>query len=90
MSGESLSIDQREQRLIAAEKAIARLRALQMQDLAELDVAQVAMTDGSRSLSEWVSGRLDMGIDSARTLVRTMRRLQDRPDLQEGRWSCVL
>ena len=83
MSGESLSIDQREQRLIAAEQTIARLRELQMQDLAALDVAQVATADGSRSLSEWVSGRLDMGIDSARTLVRTMRRLHERPDLQE-------
>lgn len=80
---EKLSIDQREQRLIAAERAIARLRELQMQDLAELDVAQVATADGSRSLSEWVSGRLDQGIDTARTLVRTMRRLQDRPDLQD-------
>jgi 5-methylcytosine-specific restriction endonuclease McrA len=54
-----------------------------MQDLAELDVAQVAASDGSRSLSEWVSARLDRGIESARTLVRTMRRLQERPDLQE-------
>lgn len=78
-----LSIDQREQRLIAAERAIARLRELQMQDLAELDIAQVAMADGSRSLSEWVSGRLDQGFESARALVRTMRRLQERPDLQE-------
>jgi 5-methylcytosine-specific restriction endonuclease McrA len=83
MGGENLTLDQREQRLIAAERAIARLRELQMQDLAELDVAQVAMADGSRSLSEWVSGRLDQGIDSARTLVRTMRRLRDRPDLQD-------
>lgn len=83
MSGERLSIDQREQRLIAAERAIARLRELQMQDLSELDVAQVATADGSRSLSEWVAGRLDMGIESARTVVRTMRRLQDRPDLRE-------
>ncbi|MGD2101489.1 MAG: hypothetical protein PVG83_04580 [Acidimicrobiia bacterium] len=83
MGGETLSIDQREQRLIAAERAIAKLRELQMQDLAELDVAQIAAADGARSLSEWVSARLDRGIESARTLVRTMRRLQDRPDLQE-------
>lgn len=54
-----------------------------MQDLAELDVAQIATADGSRSLSEWVSGRLDVGIETGRSLVRTMRRLQDRPDLQE-------
>lgn len=83
MGGEKPTIDQREQRLIAAERAIARLRELQMRDLAELDVAQIATADGSRSLSEWVAARLDQGVESARTLVRTMRRLQDRPDLQE-------
>jgi hypothetical protein len=81
--GENLTIDQREQRLIAAEKAISRLRELQIQDLAELDVAQVANADGSRSLSEWAAARLDMSKDTAKTLVRTMRRLHDRPDLQE-------
>ena len=80
--GETFTIDQREQRLIAAEKAISRLRELQIQDLAELDVAQVANVDGSRSLSEWVSARLDMSKDTAKTLVRTMRRLHGRPDLQ--------
>lgn len=83
MGKEGLSIDQREQRLIAAEAAIARLRAIQIEDLAELDVAQIAAADGSRSLSEWVAARLDMSIDTARTLVRTMRRLQDRPDIQD-------
>jgi Domain of unknown function (DUF222)/HNH endonuclease len=82
--GDNLTIDQREQRLIAAEKAIGRLRELQVQDLAELDTAQVASADGSRSLSEWVAGRLDMSKDTAKTLVRTMRRLHDRPDLQDG------
>ncbi|HEU4318804.1 MAG TPA: DUF222 domain-containing protein, partial [Acidimicrobiia bacterium] len=82
MRDEVLSIDQREQRLVASERMIARLREVQMRDLAELDVAQVATGDGSRSLSEWVAGRLDISVDSAKTLVRTMRRLQDRPDLQ--------
>ncbi|HEX6298840.1 MAG TPA: hypothetical protein VF148_00035 [Acidimicrobiia bacterium] len=83
MSGERLSIDQREQRLIGAEHAIARLRELQIQDLSELCTAQVATADGSRSLSEWVASRLDVGSDTAKTLVQTMRRLADRPDLQE-------
>ncbi|HEU4318942.1 MAG TPA: DUF222 domain-containing protein [Acidimicrobiia bacterium] len=81
MRDEVLSVDQREQRLVASERMIARLREVQMRDLAELDVAQVATGDGSRSLSEWVAGRLDMSVDSAKSLVRTMRRLLDRPDL---------
>jgi hypothetical protein len=83
MGKRELSIDEREQRLIAAERAIGRLRELQIEDLAVLDTAQVATGDGSRALSEWTAGRLDMGPDTAKTLVRTMRRLQDRPDLQE-------
>lgn len=83
MSGSGTSIDQREQRLIAAEREIARLRALQIEDLAELDIAQIAAADGSRSLGEWVAARLDLSSESARTLVRTMRRIRDRPDLEE-------
>ena len=52
-----------------------------MQALAELDTRQVATADGSRSLSEWVAARLDVGIGLPRNLTRTMRRLQVRPDL---------
>ncbi len=81
METNDLSVDQREQRLISDERLIARIRARQLRDLAELDVAQIALGDGSRSLSEWVAARLDVAPDSAKTLVRTMRRLQDRPDL---------
>jgi hypothetical protein len=83
MGVENLSIDDREQRLIASEKMIARLRAIQMVDLAVLDTAQVATADGARSLSEWVTGRLDVSPDTAKGLVRTMRRLADRPDLED-------
>jgi 5-methylcytosine-specific restriction endonuclease McrA len=61
---------------------IARIRARQLADLAQLDVAQVALADGSRSLSEWVAARLDVSVDSAKSLVRTMRRLQHRPGLE--------
>lgn len=77
-----LTVDEREQRLVASERLIARLRATQLEDLAALDEAQVASADGSRSLSEWTAARLDVGLDTARTLVRTSRRLQDLPDLE--------
>jgi hypothetical protein len=83
MEWENVSIDQREQRVIAAERMIGRLRGIQMQDLAELDVAQVAAADGARSLSEWVAARLDVGPETAKSLVRTMRRIQGRPDLED-------
>jgi hypothetical protein len=77
------SIDQLEQRLADDERLIARIRARQIQDLAELDRAQVATADGSRSMSEWLAARIDVSIDTSRSLVRTMRRLQDHPRLME-------
>ena len=83
MEWERTSTDSLEQQLAADESQAARLRARQMAILEELDVRQVATADGSRSLSEWVAARIDVAPDTAKTLVRTMRRLQDRPDLQE-------
>jgi len=80
---EMLTIDQREQQLIDDESLIGRLRARQMANLEVLDRAQVATGDGSRSLSEWAATRLDMSLVSAKSLVRTMRRTTDRPDLRE-------
>lgn len=44
----------------------------------------MATGDGCKSLSEWVASRLDVSTDTARSLVRTMRRTQDRPDLREA------
>lgn len=83
MEWESLTTDERERQLISDERLIARLRARQLRNLAELDGAQVATADGARSLSEWTAARLDVSVDTARPLVRTMRRIQDRPDLED-------
>lgn len=44
----------------------------------------MATGDGCKSLSEWVASRLDVSLGTARSLVRTMRRTQDRPDLREA------
>jgi hypothetical protein len=79
-----LPTDHLEQRIAAVESMIAELRAIQLADLEELDRWQVVIRDGSRNLSEWVSTRLDQSLDSARSLVRTMRRTADRPDLREA------
>lgn len=89
MELERISTDALEQQLITDERSIAQLRARQMAVLELLDVRQVATGDGCRSLSEWFAGRIDLAPETAKTLVRTMRRLHDRPDLQaelaEGR-----
>jgi 5-methylcytosine-specific restriction endonuclease McrA len=79
-----LTQDQKERILIEAEEAIAGLKAIQLQVLEDLDRDQVATADGCRTLSEWVAGRLDLGTESAKSLVRTMRRTADRPDLREA------
>ena len=76
---ESISVDQAEQTLIGAEAVISWCRSVQMESLAHVDRAQVATADGAKNLSEWTAQRLDIGLDAARTLVRTMRRTHDRP-----------
>lgn len=83
MEWESFSTDSLEQRAAADERLISQLKARQIQILAELDRRQVATADGSRSMSEWTAARLDVSLDTARSLVRTMRRLRDRPDLED-------
>jgi len=52
--------------------------------LEELDRRQVATGDGCKSLAEWAAARLDMSQDTARLLVRTMRRTGSRPELREA------
>ena len=76
--------DQLEQRLVSNREHRSRLDAEDLQILEEIDYRQVATGDGCKSLSEWAASRLDVSLDTARSLVRTMRRTQDRPDLREA------
>jgi hypothetical protein len=73
------STDLLEQELVGREQTVSQLRAEQMMLLTELDRRQVATGDGCKSLSEWVSGRLDVAPETAATLVRTTRRLEGLP-----------
>lgn len=77
-----LSVDDLEQILIEVEHQIAKHRAVQIAALQLIDLAQVATADGARNLSEWVAGRLDVGLNTSRDLVRTMRRIEHRHDLR--------
>jgi len=76
--------DELEQELIADEAERSRLSAKDVAILEELEYRQVATADGCRSLSEWTTARLDLYPDTAKSLVRTMRRTADRPDLREA------
>ncbi|HEX6219517.1 MAG TPA: HNH endonuclease signature motif containing protein [Acidimicrobiia bacterium] len=81
--------DQLEQRLAAAEEVVSQARAVQLQILEELDRRQVATADGSRSLSEWLAARIDLGPKTSKSLVRTMRRTADQPELRRELASSV-
>ena len=48
---------------------VSRIRSEQLTILAELDVAQVAALDGSRSLVEWTAARMDVTSEAASALV---------------------
>ncbi len=76
------TIDVAERTLVTAELHIAKLRTIQMEALEAIDRAQVASGDGARSLSEWVAARADVSLDTAKSLVRTMRRTGERPELR--------
>lgn len=68
--------------LVESEAAIARLRHLQTLVIREADIRQLALGDGCRTLSEWVSGRADVDRSTADALVRIARR--DHAELDEA------
>ena len=54
------SIDAIEQELIRLEGLVSRVRSRQIELIEELDRLQVPYWDGTRSLKEWIAGRLDL------------------------------
>ena len=84
VSTDTLTMDTVEQRLARGEAAIARIRAAQMTLIREADRRQAPMADGCRSMVEWVTGRLDIGPETARTPVSTTRRLDGLPAVAAG------
>jgi len=54
------SPDDIEQELIRLESLVARIRSRQLELLADIDRLQVPYWDGTRSLKEWITGRLDV------------------------------
>ena len=68
-----LTADEVEQGLIAAELEIARLRHVQVALVREADQRQIPLGDGARTLTDWVSSRLDVTPETARALARVAR-----------------
>ncbi len=79
-----LTTDAIEQRLINAEASIGRIRAAQMVLIREADRRQTPCADGSRSMAEWVTGRLDVSPETAKALVSTSRRLETLPTVESA------
>ncbi len=68
-----LTSDELEMVLVTAEAAIARLRLLQTVALRSAEDRQIPAADGCKTLAEWTAGRLDVSINTARTLALLTR-----------------
>ena len=77
-----VSTDTLQQQLVAVEHEISMLRAAELVLLEELDRRQIHTADGCRTMGRWVALVLDTTLEDARSLVRTMRRTENRPDLR--------
>ena len=85
------SIDALEQELAACEAVVSQARARQAVLLIQLEAAQVAGMDGCRSMTEWISARLDEDPQTARALLALSRATdagsQSSRDLASGQIS---
>lgn len=75
------SIRDLEADLVEVEAKISLLRCEQVVLVGQLDTAQAPQADGSRSLVDWVSARLDMNRRTARDLVFAARTFHDHRGL---------
>ena len=74
--------------MLAAEGEIARLRAVQLDAIRQLDDAGVVNMDGARSMVDWVTAKLDVAPETASALVQASRILTDNEGEQLGRGEC--
>jgi 5-methylcytosine-specific restriction endonuclease McrA len=72
------TIDELEQLLVDGVALVSSLTARMLPAIRALDVAQVASVDGARSMDEWLAGRLDLEVHTARTLLALARADDDR------------
>lgn len=79
-----VSWDDREARFAETARLLGSLQAGLLEDLDLFDQAQVFTAEGSRNLSEWAAQKLDISVETARGLVQTMRRTQNKPWLRKA------
>jgi hypothetical protein len=73
-------IDRLEQHVVESLALVSRVTAGMLPAIRSLDVAQVASLDGARGMDEWLAGRLDIDIRTARTLLSLARASDERTD----------
>src|SRR5665811_1941387 len=76
-----VTTDSLEHEIAGLELHVGRVRARQMNVLAELDRRQIATADGCRSMTEWAASRLDIAPETASALIRTSRTIKDIPSV---------
>ncbi|MCP3976570.1 MAG: DUF222 domain-containing protein [bacterium] len=69
VQSEFASIDEMEQELTRLEGLVSTIRARQLNILTQIDHLQVPHWDGTRSLKEWIAGRLDIAPRNAADLA---------------------
>ena len=81
--------DDLEQQLLGIESLVSRLRARQIAIVREIDARQVPHWDGTRSLKEWVAGRLDVHPTTASDIAHMAKSTPGKPEegLAEGNMS---
>lgn len=80
----NFTVDDREIQMTSDMQLVSMLLGRVMDNLEWFDLAQIFSADGCRNLSEWVSARPDVGPDTAKKLVQTMRRTADGPRLRKA------
>jgi hypothetical protein len=88
MLDSTTTVDHLEATVLAAEAEIARLRAIQLDAIRQLDDAGVVNMDGARSMVDWVTAKLDVAPETASALVQASRIVTDDEGEQLGRGEC--
>ena len=75
-----VTVDRLEARLLDCVAAVSQVTAQMLPAIRALDVAQVSAMDGARGMDEWLAGRFDIDVRTARMLLSLARAGDERID----------
>lgn len=79
-----LTDDQLDEAIVRAERGIARLRALETAAIDEKRQRKTHLSDGYRSILDWVAARADVSHKTARRLCWTATKLREAPEVAKA------